>query len=57
MPTGFCYVGEIFLTGAIRNTSVATKAASEAYRLGYDNIVIPASAKAEGGKVFKKTRL
>ena len=57
MPTGFCYVGEISLTGAIRNTSVATKAASEAYRLGYDNIVIPASAKAEGGKVFKKTRL
>ena len=54
MPTGFCYVGEISLTGAIRNTSVTTKAASEAYRLGYDNIVIPASAKAEVEKSLRK---
>lgn len=54
MPTGFCYIGEISLTGAIRNTSVAVKAASEAYRLGYTNIVLPASAKTEVLKSLKK---
>lgn len=53
MPAGFCYLGEVSLTGAVRNSGTITRAAVEAYRLGYNHLVIPASAKPDIVKQLK----
>lgn len=54
MPTdGFCYLGEVSLTGSIRSTSLVTRAAKEAYRLGDRRIVVPAGAKKDVMKALK----
>lgn len=47
MPEGYCYIGELSLTGAIRSTSTSVNAGSEAHRLGYTNIIVPNSSKKE----------
>lgn len=54
MPTGVCYLGEVSLTGAVRNTGYVVKAATEAYRLGYTTIVVPESARKEVVASLKK---
>lgn len=47
MPEGYCYIGELSLTGGVRRTFNTVQAATEAIRLGYKKIVIPNSAKEE----------
>lgn len=47
LPEGYCFLGEVSLTGGIRRTASTVRAGVEAARLGYTTIVVPKSAKAD----------
>ena len=49
-----CAFGEVGLSGEVRTVSLAAQRVSEAVRLGFKTIIVPASTLGEAGKAAGK---